>query len=471
MRSTFIKIFLSFWLCQFLILICTGFILVGQFESTEVVYTSMFSMMQTSARLSAEAYDSGGCAALKAVPNTFFLDKQGPADLPAVLFDFSGNPLCQTVDRNQFNSVVEKIKKDGFSMGERHGPGFLTGIQVSDRNGRKFIYVVRGTFPAHVYIPYREMLPRILIGLVVTLLVTFGITMVLLRPIGSLREAARQLAAGNLKARAKWPGGKANKKTGDELHGLIFDFNVMADRLESLVDSQKMLLRDVSHELRSPLARLSVALEWAREEAQPGIEEQLQRIEYEAVRLNELIGQLLSLSHMESIAAVPETKRVSIAQIVEELLPDMEYEARGRKCAVSFVDTSSPGSEVVGSPELLARAIQNVIRNAIAYTAEETTVEIRLSGDTDANENTCVLQVTDHGPGVPAAALKSIFHPFYRLDGSRQRSTGGFGVGLAIAERAIQLHGGSVVARNAPQGGLVVEIRIPAASAVLLSHT
>ena len=462
MRSTFTKIFLSFWLTEFLILICTLFVSIRQFEQAAVGYTSSFAVMRTLARESLEAYGTGGCAALKAVPNTFYLDKHGPEDQPAVLFDPSGRPLCQNVDESALGPAVEKIRKNGFLLGEKHGAAYLLGVDVLDVSGQRFIYIMRGTFPTHIYIPFRDILPRIVIGLIVSVLVTFGIAMVITRPIGSLREAARQLAAGNLSARAKWPSAKVNRATTDELRGLVYDFNVMADRLESLVDSQKLLLRDVSHELRSPLARLSVALEWAREEAPPGIEEQLERIESETVRLNALIGQLLSLSHMESATSLPTKQLVSVSRIVEELLPDAEFEAQGRNCRITFEGAGSPGNEVMGSPELLGRAIENVIRNAIAYTAEGTTVEIQLSHQHQAGTNLVVLQVKDHGPGVPEAALKSIFHPFYRLDGSRRRSTGGFGVGLAITERAVQLHGGDVVARNVPEGGLIIKMSLPA---------
>ncbi|HUV69726.1 MAG TPA: ATP-binding protein [Terracidiphilus sp.] len=385
-----------------------------------------------------------------------------------MLFDPANKPLCQNIDESTLAPAVQKIRKDGYMIGEKHGAGYVLGVEVPDANGRKFVYVMRGTFPTQIYIPYRDILPRIIIALIVSVLVTFGIALVITRPIGRLREAARQLAAGNLSARARWPNAKTNRKNRDELRGLVDDFNVMANRLESIVDSQKLLLRDVSHELRSPLARLSVALEWAREEAQPGIEEHLERIESETVRLNALIGQLLSLSHMDSTTSLPAKQRVSVARIVEELLPDMDFEAQGRNCHVTFVSDGSKETEVLGSPELLGRAIENVIRNAIAYTAEGTTVEIRLTHKSNAETPLVVLQVKDHGPGVPEAALKSIFHPFYRLDGSRRRSTGGFGVGLAITERAVQLHGGVVVAGNATQGGLIVEMRLPAADAVAL---
>ena len=472
MRSTFTKIFLSFWLTEFLIIICTIFILSHQFESNEIVYTSLFGMMESSAKLSLSAYETGGCKALSALPNTFPLEKATRNDQPAILIDPAGNALCQQLDMQPYASALAKMRKDGFLLGERHGPSFLEGIQVKDPQGQKYSYLVRGTYPTEVYIPYREELPRLVISLIVSVLVTFGITMVITRPIGSLREAARQLAAGNLRARAKWPKGKKNHKTSDELWGLVYDFNEMADRMESLVDAQMLLLRDVSHELRSPLARLSVALELAREEAQPGMEEQLDRIERETGRLNSLIGQLLSLSHLESTTRLPDRLRVSLCDVVAELLPDMDYEAQRRNCRVSFANGKPGGQpveasgEVLGSPELLGRAVENIIRNAIAYTAEGTSVEIQLFEENRVGTHFAVLQVKDHGPGVPEAALKSIFRPFYRLDLSRQRSTGGYGVGLAITERAVRLHGGAVTARNSNQGGLIGEMRLPVADDV-----
>lgn len=464
MRSTFTKIFLSFWLAQILIAICTIFISIRQFDSVAVGYTSSFAMMQTLAKISLQAYDAGGCPALKNIPDTFFLDKKGPEDRPAILLDSSNHVLCQQVDFSSIAETVGKIRKNGYLLGERHGPAYVVGLQVKDAHGQNYVYLARGTFPSHIYIPFREMVPRFLIGITISVLVTFGITLVITRPIGSLRKAARQLAAGNLTARAKSLGDEANSQSGDELRGLVYDFNVMAERLESLVDSHKLLLRDVSHELRSPLARLSVALEWAREEAQPGIEEQLERMESEVVRLNALIGQLLSLSHLESATNLSAQQRFSVASLVEDLLPDMEYEARGRQCSVNFTDPGRIKSEVTGNPELLGRAIENVIRNAIAYTAEGTAVEISLAQLSKDGKNYILLQIRDHGPGVPEAALQSIFHPFYRLDSSRRRSTGGFGVGLAIAERSVQLHGGTIIARNASDGGLSVEISLPTAS-------
>jgi two-component system sensor histidine kinase CpxA len=152
---------------------------------------------------------------------------------------------------------------------------------------------------------------------------------------------------------------------------------------------------------------------------------------------------------------------VSLGDLVGELLPDMEFEAKGRNCSVKYVEAASVS--VQGNRELLGRAIENVIRNAIAYTAEGTSVEVRLSRQNRFGSEFALLEVKDNGPGVPPDGLKSIFRPFYRLDFSRQRSTGGYGVGLAITERAIRLHGGEVEAANVPGGGLIVAMRLPLA--------
>ena len=156
------------------------------------------------------------------------------------------------------------------------------------------------------------------------------------RPVVRLRKAARELATGKLSARVPWPKSQSRIFAGDEIHGLMHDFNHMAERLESLVDAQKLLLRDVSHELRSPLARLSVALELAREDADPATAAHLDRIERETERLNQLIGQLLSLSSMEALEKVENFEPLSLNRLIDRMIPDAEYEARQRQCSLAF---------------------------------------------------------------------------------------------------------------------------------------
>jgi len=241
---------------------------------------------------------------------------------------------------------------------------------------------------------------------------------------------------------------------------LMRDFDRMAERIEGLVESQSRLLKDVSHELRSPLARLGVALGLAQQKAAPEIEPSLQRIELEADRLNQLIQRLLTIARLESGTDGVRKTKLSLRELVDQVACDAEYETPGRSCRVAANDSDE--FLVEGDPELLRSAIENVVRNATRYTAEGTVVEIRLERQTNEKGAEVVLRVLDSGPGVPNKDLEKIFQPFYRLDDARNRQTGGAGLGLSIAQRAVRLHGGHLRASNRPEGGLEVEIRIPA---------
>jgi two-component system sensor histidine kinase CpxA len=240
----------------------------------------------------------------------------------------------------------------------------------------------------------------------------------------------------------------------------------MAERIERLVDSQSRLLKDVSHELRSPLARLGVALGLARQRGTPEVEPSLNRIELEADRLNQLIQRLLTISRLESGTDGLRKTRLSLRELVEQVARDAEYESPGRGCRVTASTTTDAAEEflVEGDADLLRSAVENVVRNATRYTSEGTAVEVQLERQPAANGNgdEIVVRVSDSGPGVPDEALAKIFEPFYRLDDARNRQTGGAGLGLSIADRAIRLHGGQLRASNRKEGGLQVEIRIPA---------
>jgi two-component system sensor histidine kinase CpxA len=240
------------------------------------------------------------------------------------------------------------------------------------------------------------------------------------------------------------------------------------------VDSQSRLLKDVSHELRSPLARLSVALGLARQRSTPEIENSLNRIELEADRLNQLIQRLLTISRLESGTDGLRKSTLSLRELVEQVARDAEYENPGRGCRVTTNPESATDEFLVdGDPDLLRSAVENVVRNATRYTGEGTMVEVRLERQHAANSalksgEEIVVCVRDSGPGVPNEALAKIFEPFYRIDDARNRQTGGAGLGLSIADRAIRLHGGQLRASNRKEGGLEVEIRIPAVSGFAL---
>jgi two-component system sensor histidine kinase CpxA len=238
----------------------------------------------------------------------------------------------------------------------------------------------------------------------------------------------------------------------------------MAERLETLVNAQSRLLKDISHELRSPLARLNVALGLVRQRSGFESANMLDRIELEVSRLNELIGRLLTLARIEDGQQSVPRMPVPLDELVLNVAEDAEFEAQARHCHVRSV--IPPGEwRVRGEASLLHSAIENVVRNAIRYTGEGTTVEIHLLRAETAGGVEAVVKVTDCGPGVPPDALEKLFQPFYRLDDARGRQTGGVGLGLAITERAVRFHGGRVAASNRAEGGLEVELRLPLAAA------
>ncbi len=296
------------------------------------------------------------------------------------------------------------------------------------------------------------LVAALLSGLVSVLLARY-----LTAPIERLRRTTEAYAAGDLGQRV----GPSLGARRDEIADLARAFDHMAQRLQDLIASQRQLLRDVSHELRSPLARLQAALGLARQRAGVEGDAAFDRMEREAERLNELIGQLLSLARLESGTALGSWEQVDLLELLQSVVADADFEARARGRGAQLVHAVA--ATVRGVPELLHSALENVVRNAVRYTKESTAVELSLQSDR-ARDGWLLLTVRDHGAGVPEHALPRLFEPFVRVDEARERSTGGYGLGLAIAERAVRLHGGEISARNVADGGLEVAIYLPQAT-------
>ena len=283
--------------------------------------------------------------------------------------------------------------------------------------------------------------------LVVALIVLFcyWLARYLTNPLRELRSAVDRLGRGDLTARA----GGSRK---DELGDVAASFNRMADHIQTLVGAERRLLFDISHELRSPLARLSVAVELARTDEAGG--PMLDRIQKEADRLNALIRQMLEVTRTEGEPSRLKAEPVRLDELVDGLVDDCSIEARAHGCAL---DQSSTGPVTLnGDSELLRRAIENVMRNAIRYAPVESKIEVTLEN----GGGWAKIRVRDYGPGVPEEALPRIFDPFYRVAEDRDRQSGGVGLGLSIARRAVELHKGKLRASNASPG-LLVEIDLP----------
>jgi two-component system sensor histidine kinase CpxA len=243
---------------------------------------------------------------------------------------------------------------------------------------------------------------------------------------------------------------------------LVRDFDTMAERLEATVNAQARLLNDISHELRSPLARLNVASALAHQRAGVEARSALERIDLEAERLNELIGGLLTIARLDSGNDSRQKLPILLGEMIEGIAADADFEAQGRNCRVE--STIKEDCLVAGVPLLLHSAIENVVRNAARYTREGSSVQIVLERGQGGAGPEAVIRIVDSGPGVPEEELDKLFRPFYRIDDARGRQTGGVGLGLAITERAVRIHGGTVKASNRPEGGLQIEIRVPAAA-------
>ena len=280
---------------------------------------------------------------------------------------------------------------------------------------------------------------------------SFSLARYLSGPVGALRGATQRLRDGDLSARV----GSPVDRRRDEIGELARDFDGMAERLEGLVGSQRRLLRDVSHELRSPLARLTVALQIARDRSGPEAAGPLDRIEREAARLDELIGQLLLLERLEAGDRDADAIRFDLDGLVNDVVDDASFEASAAGREVAFESTDP--CHLLGWPNLVRSALDNVIRNAIRHAPEGTVVDVVLCRE-DAHS---IVTVRDRGPGVPEQQVESLFEPFTRVAEARERTSGGAGLGLAIARRAIEVHQGEVTARNHPEGGFEVAIRLP----------
>jgi signal transduction histidine kinase len=286
--------------------------------------------------------------------------------------------------------------------------------------------------------------------------ISFFLARYLAGPIVRTRAAAAEFAAGNLTARATLTGSARR----DEAADLAQEFNRMADRVADLIGAQQRFIGDVSHEIRSPLGRLALTIGLMRREAEPGLMPKLDRMEHELDAVSRLVRELLTLASLQGSVAPHAQELIDLPEMLDRVVDDLTFEFHER--AQGIRTTRRAGTVLVrGDGALLRRAVENVLRNALFYTPDNTAVEALVESDGAWAR----LVVRDYGPGVPEAALPKLFEPFFRVDQARARNTGGVGLGLAISQRAVELHGGRIRAANAQPHGLAVRIELPVAAA------
>jgi two-component system sensor histidine kinase CpxA len=453
MRSLFLKIFLSYWVAQALFLVLAILATVILRERGE--YSAWDGQQATVLTKAVQAYEQGGPAALRRYSDEVrealhvrmhLLNEQGQ--------DVAGRDLPTWAE-----SLGKGMHPPRRDLWQWVTPSPFRRQSLTASSGHRYTLVAflppRGSFFGSGGISGLS----ILIGIISSGLVCYLLARYLTAPVVGLRAATQRLAAGDLTARA----GRLTVGRRDEMAQLVRDFDTMAERLEESVNAQARLLHDISHELRSPLARLNVASALARQRAGPEARGALDRIDLEAERLNGLIGGLLTIARLESGSDLRQKSPLLLGEMIEEIASDADFEAQGRNCRVQSVVKQE--CVVRGSAVLLHSAIENVVRNAAHYTGEGASAQISLERCDHKGGPEAVIRIVDSGPGVPEEALDKLFRPFYRIDDARGRRTGGVGLGLAITERAVRLHGGTVKACNRPEGGLQMEIRLPMAAA------
>ncbi len=462
MHSLFVRIFVLFWIAMALIvgssIAVTYTVAAREYASPELAHGSSVAIQAS------EVLGRGGIAALKdwlranrrAIPDRdiFIVGPDGRDILNRPMPDFARRRL-ERAAHESMGGPDRQPPPDRPPPGNFRPPHFAP--QIVGPDGSTYTVLLEPRRPSifgALSLPGIS-LAILIIALAVSTLASWWLARRLSAPIRRIQEGARALAADKLDMPAvqvRVSAGLENRH--DEVAVLARDFDAMADQLRANRAATTQLLRDVSHELRSPLARMRVALGLAHQS--PGNpERQLERLECEVERLDGLIGQVLKLARLHGSDAPFEREAVDLDELLEQVVSDANFEAAAKGCRV--VLSGSSRSTLQGNRELLSSAIENVLRNAVRYSPRDSAVEVAVApGAAPAGAAGLTIVIRDHGPGVPEAELERIFEPFYRTAESRDRGSGGEGIGLAITSQVMKAHGGSATARNCADGGLEV---------------
>jgi two-component system sensor histidine kinase CpxA len=449
LHRLFLKIFFWYWLTAWAVI---AIVLLGS-RLTGMRQVSVPNMYSTVAPLvaaeAAKAYESGGPEAFARFSQRrdhdherqlFLLDGSYKDVLSRPLPD-DGLRVAQSAENGQLIVFRGRIAAYKFVSSSGH----LYILMLFLKSDLRQIWdVLLG-----------EGLPFSISLLLLVTVLCFGLAYHIASPIYSIQSTARRVAQGDLKARVP----SSVSRRYDELAALAKDFDSMVNRLDSLIQTQKNLLNSVSHELRSPLARINLSLALLKDRFSGDSDDLFQRMDRDVARIDLLMGQLLTLSRLEARFSSAERADVDFAQLVEETAADGNFEAQALGKSVSFERT---GSIILQNADgdALRSACENIIRNAVRFTRPGTGVQIALEINRSAPEPLAVLSVRDHGPGVPEDALQAIFQPFYRINADAD-TTGGNGLGLAIAAEAIRMHRGTIRAENIRPTGLEIIIQLP----------
>jgi signal transduction histidine kinase len=447
--SIYWRLLVWFCLANLLVLFLGGFLTRRFIEYTTAVEINWVALAQDANH----SYESGGASAL-----ADWARQQRHQGINATLYE-DGQPLSPIRLSPSIRNSLPAWFGARRDILLQPRPGLYLSIQqVAGEHGQVRQLVALSRSHTHLRPQTREKILLVVqlgLSLLFIALIGWWVARSVAKPVEALRNATRRMAAGELSTRVGQPRGKAR----DELAQLAWDFDAMAERIEALVAHDRGVLQDLSHELRSPLARLHLILELARQggdTAQAGA--YFRQAETEIARLDRMTGEMLALSRLEGGIPGMSCENLDLVALVRGCLEQAELEARARKVDLHLMASVEP-VVVFGSEQLLERAVDNLIANAIKFSAEGGSVELSVQ----AAGRQAELSVRDRGPGVPEAELESLFRPFFR--GSNAVRAEGHGLGLAIVQRVLKIHGGDIHAGNRDGGGLEVRLRLPSAPA------
>ena len=444
-RRLFWKIFLPFWVAQALLLGALYLRVHYRINSEHPWWIQPERHeMPVLADLAAKTFEEQGPAGLQQLLDSLSLNKRSRF----WLVDTSGRELTgRAVPDNIYRNAAAAENNEG--LYHSYEANVLAARATTPRG--QYVLIAELTPP-----PIRERVPgdilwTLKLGTLISAVLCLLIAHYLTKPIEKLRDATHELAKGNLDIRA----GENLGNRQDEIADLVRDFDSMAGELRNQIQSERNLLSGVSHELRSPIARMRLALTIARTAREPERKEMLDRLEQDAVQLDSMLEQILTVARLESGQLQPKFELITLNDVIDDVLHDANFEAVATGAKITYAGT--PDIKVTGDVGLLHSAIENLVRNAMFYSGQQGQIDVRLV----MSAGSAVITVADNGPGVPEAALPLLFKPFYRVDDSRGTTTGGMGLGLAIVRNAVAVHGGTAVARNIVPHGLEVELRLP----------
>jgi two-component system sensor histidine kinase CpxA len=451
----FIKVFFWFWLtvlALFAIFMASRMVGIRLVPSTDIVA----SFAPRVADEAAHAYELEGPQEFE----QFERGLVGKSGVELYLINGYGKDVLSRPIPSDSLSIVRRARSDGRVVSRFGLRSHSSSYKFTSPSGRPYVLLVRAPLQLGKFLDATAGggLPLFGAVLIIVTLFCFWLTHHIVAPIQGIQSAARMVAAGDLSVRA--PAEISERH--DELAALAADFDVMVERMSAFVRSQQDLLSTVSHELRSPLTRLIMSLTLLRKQSPPESEELLQRMERDVERVDTLMGQLLTLARLETGLSSDARESVDFSQLVQEIAADGDFEAR--PCGKS-VRLQAEGGVVIekADQQALRSACENIVRNAIRFTAPGSEVDVILKTERMNPSSQAVLSVRDYGPGVPGGLLQQIFQPFFRVKepSGDPRAIKGTGLGLAIALEAIRQHRGTIVASNVSPIGLEVKITLP----------